>query len=47
MKIRPVEADLFHSAGQTGGQANMTKLIVIFSQFCEHAQYYYCYFRPG
>ena len=37
MKIRPVEAELFHAEGETawrtGGQTDMTKLIVAFRSF--------------
>jgi hypothetical protein len=33
MKIRPVGAELFHPDGQT----DITKLIVIFRNFCERA----------
>ena len=33
MKIRPVEAELIYA----GGRTDMMKLIVAFSQFCEHA----------
>jgi len=35
MKIRPLRAQLFHADGhgQTGGQTDMTKLIVAFRNF--------------
>jgi len=33
MKIRPVEAELFHKSGRTDGQADMTKLVVAFRDF--------------
>jgi hypothetical protein len=33
MKIRPVEAELFHADGQRDGQTDMTKLIVAFHNF--------------
>ena len=39
MKIRPLGAELFHSDGQTDErsdrQADMKKIILAFSQFCE------------
>jgi len=35
MNIRPVVAELFHADGGTGGWTDMTKLIHVFSQFCE------------
>ena len=34
MKIRPVGAELFHADGRT----DITKLILIFRNFCERAQ---------
>jgi hypothetical protein len=34
MKIRPVGGVLFHADGQT----DMTKVIVVFLQFCERAK---------
>jgi len=41
MKIRSVSAELSHADGQTDRQTNrkteITKLIVVFSKFCEHA----------
>jgi hypothetical protein len=33
MKIRPVETELFHTDGRTGGQTDMMKLIVAFRNF--------------
>ena len=33
MKIRPVRADLYHAAGQAGGQTYMTKVIVAVPNF--------------
>ena len=33
MKIRPLEAELFHADKRTGGRANMTKKLVAFSNF--------------
>ena len=30
MKLRPVEAELFHADKRTGGRTDMTKLIVAF-----------------
>jgi hypothetical protein len=32
-EIRPVGAELYHADGQTDGQADTTKLIVVFSNF--------------
>jgi len=37
MKIRPVGAWLFHAAGWTEGQSELTKADFRFSQFCERA----------
>jgi hypothetical protein len=33
MKIRPVEADLFHADGQTDRETDTTKVIVAFRNF--------------
>jgi hypothetical protein len=33
MKIRPVEAELFHEDGRTDRQTDLTKLIVAFRNF--------------
>ena len=33
MKIRPVEAELFHADSRTDEQADMAKLLVAFSNF--------------
>jgi len=33
MKISPVTAELYHENGRTGGQTDMTKLIVAFRNF--------------
>ena len=35
MKIRLVEANLFHADGQTDGQINMMKVIVAFRNFAK------------
>ena len=38
MKIRLVEAELFHSIGRAGGQTDrLDEADSRFSQFCEHA----------
>ena len=44
IKIRPVEADLFHAYRQTDGQAGMTKKIVDFRNFSK-ALKMFRYFR--
>jgi len=33
VKIPPVGAELFHAKGQTDGETDMTKLIVVFYNF--------------
>ena len=33
MKIRPVQAEVFHADGQRDGQTDMTKLTVAFRNF--------------
>jgi hypothetical protein len=38
MKIRPVRAEAFHAGRRTYGQADMTKSISRYSQFCERAK---------
>jgi hypothetical protein len=35
MKIRPVEAEMFHAIGGTEEQIDMTKANILFSQLCE------------